>query len=952
LGCGSLVLQMSRAQKDRLEGPLPRYDSLTDLVAFAAATRVVSYIDTMKHATTSEFAQEERETSCTKNEAGEDEPRTLEDKLQGEEEKEHYIIARDTVGNVVRKRVSSETTSILLSGLSIAHVDFRVLNSLSETRKSPRKSNKSDMSTQDGSSEESVIHLLSKIPHSVENSEECSEAWKEPTSPRGWKNLPHAAEKLLSAVLAPQLREISLASNCLESIDLTPLVDCVNLESLLLNSNKLRSIDLKPLSSCTKLEKLWLHHNQLVTISLEPLRECCNLRSIYLDHNEFTHCIDLEPLTKCKLLKSLRLGSNHMKGDLDVTPLMNCSSLSVLDVSVTTRLVSRFRLKILPPALKKHEKDILWTTEEQNSTSTLSTALPGEKTTTNSLLNETSQVKARILLLGFQSSQVSMENLFSRVANLEVSSLSKIDEGRVSIALKNLHNLQYFDAVVCESSFDWIIPKLKLVHSDIPIIVVTSDVTSEAAGTSLRFGACCLITVPLGPEDCIRVQEWAEKHSHSNCELRVASTNTLKQPCYRQIMEDRMEEQLVGLLKANATIDEESHFELVQQLSREEIADNRKELKSIEEIFAMKSTSLSDSTYRQVAVSCGLPSCAYRLLHDAVQREEKRIDCGAFGRFWKTHFLHRDCEERLFYLLCPFGKTLTCKRPLKILVEDLLKRRLLRRVSSNAVQAQLVDCALECILYGIVGTFELSGISMKDVKREKLCHALILAEQGSFKKPLEFLRPEKFDVLRKDFKIASQGHYLSSIGANVVGLDDFLRFNHERGWLTGKGALAFFKILLFLKSTQGRELAQGNKDEEWLFLSDFARFYCAMSDMSSASAAKLLFLVLDTDMDGKVGFEDFMTFYKDKARIYAREGLVLADSRVVWRHFLDMCGVLSWKNEEYGGCLCLGDLLRLERKQRCFLLKAMLWRDDGVSLVDIKASLVPTQVAPDAGVET
>ncbi|GJQ15778.1 hypothetical protein GpartN1_g7569.t1 [Galdieria partita] len=925
---------MSRAQQERFEGPLPRYDSLTDLVAFAAATRVVSYIDTRKQKQTTvtwEGIQQDRELGSTEwdtchRQDNQQELPIVKDNKEDEKEEELYVTAKDACGNTIKRRISPETTSILLSGLSLTLIDFSLLNSLSKASGSPKTGFK-NKKTLPVDEEDKAVSLLLKIPSPADNSEENSGESRDSTSPRSWKNLPQAAEKLLSAVWAPQLREISLASNQLESIDLGPLADCINLESLLLNSNKLGSINLKPLSSCTKLEKLWLHHNQLVTVSLEPLKECINLRSIYLDHNELTQCIDLEPLRKCKLLKGLRLGSNNMKGNLDVTPLLHCSTLAIFEVSPTTRMIAHYKVKTLPPALKKHEKDISWTQGESPLC---------RKSLKDDLPDNRNWVRPRILLLGFKSGQVSLENLFSKVTNLEVSSIAHLVQEEATVTLKNLHNLQKFDAVVCESSIDWIIPKLKLVHSDIPVIVVSSDMTSEAAGRCLRFGACCLIRVPLGPEDSFRVKEWAEKHSHSNCELRRTSQVDYPTSVNRQPIDDPMEQKLVDLLKTSE-IDEVNQHELVQELSYEDIADNRMELKAIEEIFRMKSSNVLENTYRHIAVSCGLPSCTYRLLHDAIQREEQRVDCCAFGRFWKTHFLHKDREERLFVLLCPSGKKLTSRRTLRVLIEDLLKLRLLRRVSSNTVQVQLVDCALECVLYSLTGTFELSGITLKDLKREKLCHALILAEQGSFKRPLEFLRPEKFDALRKEFKIASQGRYLSSIGSNVIGLDDFLRFNHEHNWLTAVGAISFFQVLTFLRCAC--KDTSMTVEDDCLLLSDFARFYCTISELSSSSALKLLFLVLDTDMDGFVSYEDFVTFYKEKARIYSREGLVLADSRVIWRHFLDMCGERNDKKH----VLRLGDLSRLEPKQRNFLLKAMLFRDDGVSLVDIRASLVQTR---------
>eukprot|EP00871_Galdieria_phlegrea_P002706 jgi/Galph1/3436/GphlegSOOS_G2068.1 len=933
---------MSRTAQDMISqgGPLPRHDSLTDLVAFAAATKVASYLDTKKqrkeedwkHFAENSSPQRQVGENTTKGvgESSKDKGLTNESDCYVDKcDQTTFVLASDIRGNLIKKPVSLETTSLLLSGLDIIAVDFGFLES--SANRSSLKSEK-----------EKAVELLMKIPSTGSETEAEIE---EPTSPKRWKYLPHSAERLLSALLAPQLREISLASNMLESLDLKPLANCANLKSLLLNSNRFESIDLSPLTSCSKLERLWLHHNQLKKITLDPLKGCPNLRSVYLDHNCLTDNVDLRPFESCKVLKSLRLGANDQLKELDITPLLNCTTLSVFEFSVTTKLIAYSKSKVVPSALKRHERVIQWKVLNN---------LPVQNSDNHSLqsVEKTIEVeKLRILLVGFGSNQIALESMFSKQKDLEVSSVSNIDSSNSLDTLKSLKNLQHFDAVVCEPCFDWFIPKVKMVHSDIPVIVVGSDLTSSAASACLRQGACCLIVAPLSAQDTCTIREWAEKHSHSNCELRIfTQTNGCNEKA--SIDSVSIEDKLVGLLNSSVQLEEPVESSLLSELTPDEVTENRKELKAIEAVFNSRSF-VSEELYRSVAVACGLPSCCFRLLYSAVSKENHFVNIVSFGRFWKKRFLGRDCEERLFSLLNPRGNRLTDKQPLRTLIEDLLKRRLLRRVYSIAIQNQLVDCALECVLMGLSGTWELGSITKKTMKRARFCHALLEAERGNFKGPLGFLHPEKFDNLRRDFKVASQGHFHSGEGVSTVSLDDFLRFNHERNLLTVTAANSFFNVLVSMRS--GRRSSDDHNTVAFhneLSLAEFARFFCAVSSVNSLSAVNVFYLVFDHDMDGVLSIRDFFHYYKEKARIYAREGLVLADVHSIWYHFLDMC--CTWPDQQKSrDFLIQRDLYDLEPKERGFLLKAVFFRDDGFSLVDIRSSLLksPVEEATDGSIE-
>ena len=137
------------------------------------------------------------------------------------------------------------------------------------------------------------------------------------------------------------VREVSLAANVLQAIDLSPLASCPALVVLTLNSNRLTSIDLRPLSACKNLQRLWLHDNRLEHIDLEPLASCKTLRSLYLEDNSIhSQTLDLSPLINTQNLRSLRLGGNRLSGKLDLTPLFQCPALSVFNIDTCVSLVA------------------------------------------------------------------------------------------------------------------------------------------------------------------------------------------------------------------------------------------------------------------------------------------------------------------------------------------------------------------------------------------------------------------------------------------------------------------------------------------------------------------------------------------------------------------------------------------------------------------------------------
>lgn len=175
---------------------------------------------------------------------------------------------------------------------------------------------------------------------------------------------------LSSSPSSSNLRQISLAANAIDTIDLTPLSWCTNLVVLALNSNRLSLVDLTPLSSCKLLERLWLHDNKLESIDLSPLASCHSLRSLYLEDNSIHHnTIDLDVLYLTTNLRSLRLGGNKLAGKLNITPLLQCLSLSVFHIDTTVKLLAKGDAKQarVSPALRRVLTDITFVSPDSDS---------------------------------------------------------------------------------------------------------------------------------------------------------------------------------------------------------------------------------------------------------------------------------------------------------------------------------------------------------------------------------------------------------------------------------------------------------------------------------------------------------------------------------------------------------------------------------------------------------
>jgi len=100
---------------------------------------------------------------------------------------------------------------------------------------------------------------------------------------------------------------INLDVRDIAEIDLLPLIWCEDLESISVRSNSLTEIDLSPLEKIGRnLKAVRLSHNRIQEIDLEPLGSCPNLEEFSISENSLKR-IDLSPLFQCPSLKELNI---------------------------------------------------------------------------------------------------------------------------------------------------------------------------------------------------------------------------------------------------------------------------------------------------------------------------------------------------------------------------------------------------------------------------------------------------------------------------------------------------------------------------------------------------------------------------------------------------------------------------------------------------------------------
>ncbi len=150
-------------------------------------------------------------------------------------------------------------------------------------------------------------------------------------------------------------------------IDLAPLENHPNLQSLDLTGHQLEAIDLAPLAACLDLRRLKLGLNVLSELDLGPLRSCLVLEMLDLRYNKLQE-LELGALRFHQHLEYLQLAGNPLKY-LDISPLFECKRLKHFTHAGKLFASVRYRgikFRELPESLKLAMREIQWVKTEED----------------------------------------------------------------------------------------------------------------------------------------------------------------------------------------------------------------------------------------------------------------------------------------------------------------------------------------------------------------------------------------------------------------------------------------------------------------------------------------------------------------------------------------------------------------------------------------------------------
>eukprot|EP00188_Purpureofilum_apyrenoidigerum_P000517 Plantae.Rhodophyta-Purpureofilum_apyrenoidigerum.ctg1228.p1 GENE.Plantae.Rhodophyta-Purpureofilum_apyrenoidigerum.ctg1228~~Plantae.Rhodophyta-Purpureofilum_apyrenoidigerum.ctg1228.p1 ORF type:complete len:805 (-),score=156.46 Plantae.Rhodophyta-Purpureofilum_apyrenoidigerum.ctg1228:145-2559(-) len=685
----------------------------------------------------------------------------------------------------------------------------------------------------------------------------------------------------------PQLKEVSLAANCLQKIDLTIFHKCPNLEALMLNGNQLRRIDLMALSSCSKLQRLWLHNNHLMEIDLGVALHLPALQSICLENNRLSQQLDLEPLSKCRVLRSIRLSGNQLEGELNVTSLLACKTLTSFDAGTDVRLFAfnntDGEAPTLPPALRKRNITVAWK----------------DKTSINSRMPSNRDC-LRALAMGFQSRHLrSMSILLTSIGSLEVDSYEELKRKIDSEFLRP------YSVIIVHPTMEDKLLELRAANMHIPSVIVGNGTAyADAASRCLRKGAKCFIPEPLIDRTTMTIRSLAQQYARSYGSSEHVNTQSAidkKETSQKEVTEINFDKLRKAYDSRNGVVTESCR--------------QRLEESALGMLSQRRKGPLQKDDFGPLVTLCGLPVCSSEALYESIVRwqksqdptiETESISKEVLSHYWRENLRAFDLETRLFNILCLPAEQVVTIESMRPLVRKLLQSRvggfaLLRSSISEETAYLHEEVAAAIIFYGISGT--LSPLRRSQLRKAELCKTLKSAESGVFNGWAATLRPDRFQRVAKAA--------LGPNGNNVsLSLSEVIQFSVDNRLLVPYVVKRLFLGYCSSSSQMG--------------IQEFTRFYLATSDPSTVAATKYLFPGLDADMNGFVSAADLAMIYREK-----NHGVEFG---ILWASLHDL---LSGSN-----CSGIVDsvssscILALAAKDRATLLRTMLFIDDEIE-VDI-----------------
>jgi len=668
-----------------------------------------------------------------------------------------------------------------------------------------------------------------------------------------------------------RIKQVSLASNALEHLDLGPLASCVNLEALFLNGNKLSGIDLNPISSCARLEKLWLHNNYLTAIDLEPLRDCRNLKSFYIDNNRLVKgSIDLKPLENCRLLRSLRLTGNPYEGDLDISCLLSCMSLGVMEAGPSVNLVIQVpnvgQPPALPSGLRKRSVAIEWRKTETN----VSTRLTLPKST----LSESHEAEDRperfeACLAGFsRKTAIALEALLSKHA-LDVKVLS-VEKGSCSV-----HGL---DAILARTHVLLVSPSaeqcIRLAReydTYLPIVLVACEAeATRVTGTCLREGADFFITEPVEDREIILVRNLAEKRS-KNLAKKAGWSSPLDSLSPTSIQPSSVHRSFATTGDLPLVPDRKVDFERLRRrryISTRSAPRSRLEESAVAMVFGRSKGTVSRLEFFSVTSLCNLPASVSDCFFSAVQASStdgivddgicsSGVEFESFRKYYDAQLKLRDPDTRLFLILRRRKERVVRREALEPVVESILSNRL---SEVNEIDRKRMILAASNILTQALGGSH-DTLELKNFREGRFCHALMTAETGVYDGVMINLRRDLFQDMCTAFMDARSWRPTSGqegLLDGTVAIEGLERWCHKTRSLTPYAARMV--------------MAKANGRAGEMTYVEFSRLWNSLSSTRSGATLDYLFDIIDQDGDGVLNLRDIAPFFLNKTSAMEAEG--------------------------------------------------------------------------------
>eukprot|EP00180_Rhodochaete_pulchella_P000598 Plantae.Rhodophyta-Rhodochaete_pulchella.ctg14381.p1 GENE.Plantae.Rhodophyta-Rhodochaete_pulchella.ctg14381~~Plantae.Rhodophyta-Rhodochaete_pulchella.ctg14381.p1 ORF type:complete len:285 (-),score=37.10 Plantae.Rhodophyta-Rhodochaete_pulchella.ctg14381:197-1030(-) len=223
----------------------------------------------------------------------------------------------------------------------------------------------------------------------------------------------------------------------------------------------------------------------------------------------------------------------------------------------------------------------------------------------------------------------------------------------------------------------------------------------------------------------------------------------------------------------------------------------------------------------------------------------------------------------------------------------------------------------------------------------RTCNFLLSAEYGVYEGPLSDTREQVMQSVRWEFYTAvGQCGPVRAVGfsgpltTHVLSLKCFCAYNQRRGLLTKSAACG---VMERYGSMVGGERV--------LTLREFTRFIKAVQAPGSVNALQYFWSVLDRDLDGFLSMADLRDFFRDKAEVLSQQGLMTVDLTHIFWNLCDMCMGSNVPRTGAGAGLSLWHLRTSSDRDRGFLVRAMLFREDDLIVLDFKRTMDASSTA-------